>query len=485
MNDQRNKLQEMFKESNRYANFGSILLYLNIKGFRCHNLTIIEIESPITAFCGLNGTGKSTILQLAAAAYKKADGDENRRFYIKDFIISGKLDPTPFTPDSSVEYGYWQENRTLKKVAINRRDPEKRWRYGNQPSRHVFFAGMGLYLPKIEVRDFIIRNASNITITSCNDLPNQSKQWACKILNCNYETMKDIEVKHENQSGFIVTVSRNGNTYSEANMGCGEGRVQYIIRTLETLPDKSLVLLEEPETSLHPSAQHEFGKYLVDVCIRKKHQVLITTHSEFILSALPSLSKIYLDNTPKTGISIIKGISTSQAKSLMTEGHDKALHILVEDDIAEAVLIEILRKADSTFLKTIIIHQIGDVEKIHSIMTALKNTSLPIAAVRDGDKEGNPKENIFKLPGELPPEKELLMNDSVKKYIFHEFNINIEDFLVTVKDIDHHQWFDNLSKLITINKDALVQQTSKIYVTSLQESEIDIIKDLLKAAIAK
>jgi hypothetical protein len=67
----------------------------------------------------------------------------------------------------------------------------------------------------------------------------------------------------------------------------------------------------------------------------------------------------------------------------MTGGHDKALHVLVEDSVASSVLAEIIRRSDAMFLKTIAIHPSGDTKTIHSIMIALKETGLPVAAVRD------------------------------------------------------------------------------------------------------
>jgi predicted ATPase len=482
MTDQRNILQNLFLEENRYTNFGSVLMFFIVMGFRCHTTTIIEIESPITAYCGLNGTGKSTLLQLAAAAYKKPS-EESHRYYIKDFIVSGTLDPTPFLPDASVLYGYWQENRTIKKVIITRSDPEKRWQgYKKQPSRYVYFAGMGLYLPKIEVRDFVVRNASKITVTNTEPLPERSKQCACKILGCSYESMDANTVNHAGRTGKVVTVMRSAKTYSEANMGCGEGRVQHIVRVLETIPEKSLVLLEEPETSLHPSAQHEFGKYLIDVCIKRRHQIFITTHSEYLLTALPSSSRIYVDRTA-SGLRLVKGITTAQAISLMSGGYDKALYILVEDKVADIVLTEILRKSDSTFLKTIKIHQIGDTKTIQSVMKALKETGLPVAAVRDGDKGENPQENMFKLPGNLPPEKELFNCAKVKEFLKSEFNIDVDDFLVSVRDDDHGEWFKRLSERIPIDEVALIQQTAKVYVGTLSENEVDALVKPLKAAI--
>ena len=139
MSDQRNILQNLFREENRYANFGSLLMRIHISGFRCHTSTVIEVESPISAFCGLNGTGNSTVLQLAAVAYKKGQ-HEDIRYYIKDFIIPGILDE-PFAADASVEFGYWQEDRTIKKLSITRSQAEKRWRgYRTLPNRSVYFS---------------------------------------------------------------------------------------------------------------------------------------------------------------------------------------------------------------------------------------------------------------------------------------------------------------------------------------------------------
>ncbi|MGO9022455.1 MAG: ATP-dependent nuclease [Syntrophobacteraceae bacterium] len=482
MSDQRNVLQSLFKAENRFANFGSALIKLVIRGFRCHASTVIDVDSPIIAFCGLNGTGKSTILQLAAAAYR-SNTRGGKRYYIKDFVVAGTLDPSPFSPDASVSYSYWQENRQPKQVIINRSDPEKRWRnYKRQPSREVYFAGMGLYLPRVEVRDFIVRNASKVKVIESTDISQESIQWACQILGCNYQSMNANKVRHAGRTGEVVTVSRAGKNYSEANMGCGEGRIQHIIRVLETLPQKSLILLEEPETSLHPSAQHQFGRYLVNVCISKKHQIFISTHSEYLLTALPSASRIYLDRTTDS-LRTIRGITTAQAISLMTEGHSRALHVLVEDEVAAAVLKEILRHGDSTFLRTIKIHPIGDTRSIQSVMKALVETGLPVAAVRDGDKEGNPRENIFKLPSELPPERELLNTPVVKDFLRSAYGIEVDDFIVLVQGIDHHQWFGLLAEKVSASEPALVQEVARIYIKSLHENEIDKLVNLLKGTI--
>jgi predicted ATPase len=467
----------MFDQGNRYSNFGDVLMRMRVQGFRCHSDTIVEIESPITAFCGLNGTGKSTLLQLAAAAYKSQNP-----YYIKDFMVVGTLDPNPFTDNAAVEYGFWQDDRSLKPLTISRNAMSKRWQgYGRRPQRRVLFAGFGLYLPRIERRDFIVRNARQLIISTSTTVIDFIKDWTCMILGQKYENIFSNTVTYFQYSGEIASINRRGITYSESHMGYGEGRSHYLVKTLETLPVKSLVLIEEPETSLHPSAQYEFGRYLIDVVMRKKHQILVTTHSEFILEALPSDSRIYLNST-NTGINTIPGLTSLQAKSLMSQGHVKALHVLVEDECARVVLAEILRMVDPDFLRSIGIHPAGDSNTIAKTVQTLRATKLPVVAVRDADMGDQPSQNIFRLPGSLPPEKELFGSGSVKKYLEQTYGVNLNDFSATLSNVDHHEWFARLADYVNQNESALIVEVAKIYASSLSESDVSTLTALLKEA---
>ena len=86
MADPRNTLKSKFDITSRFNNYGSVIVRVVIKGFRCHKNTIIDVRSPIVAFCGMNGTGKSTILQVLSTAYH-ATGPNWRTFYMRDFFL--------------------------------------------------------------------------------------------------------------------------------------------------------------------------------------------------------------------------------------------------------------------------------------------------------------------------------------------------------------------------------------------------------------
>lgn len=97
------ELREKYKEANRYANFGPVIRRIRIEGFR--GITGLELmpSYPVLALSGLNGSGKSTVGQLMACAYRAPTTAINyKRYYVKEFFPSSVLDPSPFATNAKV-----------------------------------------------------------------------------------------------------------------------------------------------------------------------------------------------------------------------------------------------------------------------------------------------------------------------------------------------------------------------------------------------
>jgi predicted ATPase len=481
MSDPRNKLKAMFEDTYRYSNFGSVITQVFIKGFRCHRETIVDIGSPITAFCGLNGTGKSTILQLLSVA-RRATNETDKTYYLRDFFRQGGLDPSPFSANASVVFKFWREDRTTQQLTISKSPDGRGWNgYKRRPTGSVFYASVGLYVPKLEQKDIIAKYYEKLVITSSQDIAPIAKDWASKILGQAYSGILNNEVQHGDRGARVLSVKRGDLAYSEMHMGFGEGRSQFLVNALEKMPKKSLVLLEEPETSLHPAAQYEFGKYLIDVAIRKGHQIFLTTHSEALLRSLPAPSRMYLHRI-ESDIRAIVGLSSNQAHSLMMAGNDKSLCVLVEDVVAQAVVREIVRKVDMQYLSCLNIVAGGDEDAIAKTVMSLKNTGLKIVALRDGDMNDSPADNVFKLPGTRPPELEILFSQGVSTYVQSQYGTSVEDFLASHGDMDHHDYFQRLAAICSVDENALVTECAKIYVSGLPETATSNLVKLLKEA---
>jgi hypothetical protein len=224
-------------------------------------------------------------------------------------------------------------------------------------------------------------------------------------------------------------------------MGCGEGRVQSMIHRLEAAPEKSLIVLEEPESALHQSAQFRLGTYLVELAIRKGHQILLTTHSDFILRALPQLSAIFLHKTA-AGPQPIAGIPSMQAISLLTEGHAPALTIVVEDDCTRAVVTELIRRSDVNFLTTV---------------------RVVVAGRRD--------EAGHTVGGGI---------QEIAAYLQATYGINLADWLAGLGNVDHHEYLPKLSIQAKVSVEQLTGELAREYSARVPANERNALVQQLK-----
>jgi predicted ATPase len=463
MRDLRQTIFQKYRPQNRYNNFGACLHSVKINGFRgIHDLEI-NFEYPITAISGINGSGKSTIGQLAICGYKKPVVAQNyKRYYIKDFFPVNVADPTPFGIGSNVVYSYTTNLPRNQELTVTRMQSE--WSgYKRQPERHCFYVGFTLYIPKVERKDLSIYRAQQIELGLRRELSDISKQHVGRILNNHYDDIAFQEITHLNKSGELGLASRNGHVYSENNMGFGEGRLLYMIDMMENTPTQSLFVIEEPETSLHEDAQHHLANYFLDVVNRRHHQIILSTHSNIILETLPPEARKFLIRQGNQ-VRVHDKLSAYRAKSLLSNGHEKALNICVEDDFASHLLAEIIRRLRPEILKVINIQPVGDTDAVRNAVNLLRGFNLRTIGIRDADKGSNPPEKLFSLPGAHPPEVEVYRDNSVIQSLNQEFNFDVEHIFNITAEIDHHEFGEILSRHAVIDQQILDYKAINYYI---------------------
>lgn len=390
------KLQSKYSEKSRYSNFGPCLRKVHIDGFRGVYSADLELDFPITAISGLNGAGKSTIGQLAICAYKKPSTSVGyKRQYIKDFFPISPADPKPISDEAKVIYFYETDDyKKPQEVTVSR--ASSAWSgYKRQPERHCYYVGFTVYIPKVERRDLSVYGGATLQFTEKREIDIEVIRKMARIIGHKYDDVNFQGVSHKGKESEVGIASRLGYSYSENNMGFGEGRVLYTVDKLENSPEQSLFILEEPETSLHESAQYEFAKYLMDVCNRRHHQIILSTHSSVIINALPpEARKLILRD--QTGVEIRNKISSNQIRSILSSGHVRQLDICVEDIFAKILLTEVIRIKKNELLKAISIHDIGDKDSVREAVRVLNKTGKKSIAVRDADVGGRHK--IYYIP---------------------------------------------------------------------------------------
>lgn len=464
-----NKLKNKFTKNNRYANFGAFINAVNIKGFRGVSCGL-QFEFPVTAITGLNGAGKSTVGQLLLCGHKKLSTASFKRWYVKDFFPVSVADPNPFVDDASVEYSYQtttensDQNLTVTRVV-------QEWSgYKRQPEKAAIYIGLAFYLPKVERPDLTIYSAKKIALTSRQEV-DDGAMWASRILGNNYTEVFFQGVASKNRSAELGMANRLGSTYSENNMGFGEGRVIHTIRLLESCPSQSLVVLEEPETSLHEYAQYEFAKYLMDVSFRRGHQIVFSSHSSSMIRALPTTGRKMLSRT-NDGVTVYDRLSSIHMRNALTEGNDGHLIVCVEDEFAQSFLREIVKTTQPDVLKRIKIIPFGDAKAVHNAVKVINESGAKAIGVRDGDQPENITEKLNKLPGEVAPEKLVFMSNAGKNVLKEEYQFDLDQHLSSHPSADHHKFAREAAKITGTSREVVEADCIRRYLATVNGSDI-------------
>jgi predicted ATPase len=473
------KLAGKFKPDNRYPNFGPVVQSLEIEGFRGISKLALVFESPITAFSGMNGTGKSTIAQLIACGYRKAVTAAIPRYYVKDFFPVSAADPEPFTTDAQVVFTYCVEKGAdPQRVTVSRK--VKEWSgYKRQPERSCYYIGFTQFIPKVERRDLSIYGGHSLVLGESRPLSPDAASNVAGILALPYEQLEFTEVTHSSRSAQLAMATRDGKRYSENHMGFGEGRVVYMVEKMESAPAQSLFILEEPETSLHGHAQKRLAQYLVEVSNRRGHQIIITTHSAAMLSEFGRDSVVYLQRQPDGLISAATGLSTYQIDSYLhgDVGKDKAV-ICVEDTFARHLTVEIMRRCDKNLLAGTQVLPVGSVQAIPSAVKLLRDAGLRAVGLSDGDTPLT-GEFLSNLPGDLAPEKAVFGDPAVEAHFGSEpYSVSISGWLTGVPD--HHNYLREISTRLMIDESVVATEACRVYAANCPEPDAAQVGDFLQ-----
>lgn len=226
-------------------------------GLRGIDGLIVPFRYPVTAICGINGVGKSTVLALAALAHhtpqgwfvhwgntgpRRSRGD--RTYYtFSDFFVHGR-DDTPAS-DVSVTWRYYWEGG---EPSLTFTKKGTRWgRYTRRLEREVDFFPIGRILPGYEmrgVRSTFLKPSGRVHSAP---LDEEFRQILSSILVREYSQAEVQESKKYTFQRCHADVP-----YTAFNMGAGEVCMISLLYLLQQIPQGGLLVVEEIEAGLHP-----------------------------------------------------------------------------------------------------------------------------------------------------------------------------------------------------------------------------------------
>lgn len=101
---------------------------------------------------------------------------------------------------------------------------------------------------------------------------------ASEILGTKYVYGKIVRHHFYRNWGYSALVKKGDNSYTESHAGSGEYAIIKLIHTLQKIKEPTLILLDEPETSLYPGAQKRLLQYLLAIVKKTRSQMIISTH---------------------------------------------------------------------------------------------------------------------------------------------------------------------------------------------------------------
>jgi len=414
------------------------LQMVQIDGLRGWSGQAVELNFPVVAVVGENGSGKSTLMKVAACVYDNHEKD--KRFYASAFFVETHWDKIQGVRiDFRVRRGPNVDSFRITK-------PTQRWRVpDNAPKRDVFLLDIARTLPlDASVGYAKIARSAAAEVESA-DIGDQFRERLSHVLGRNYKKARFATSDVDNKRA-VGLLEREWGELSQFHQGAGEDSTLDLFRTLQGVPVNSLLLIDEVEASLHPRAQRRLVRFLLWLARQRRIQVILSTHSPYVLQELPQEARILLLPGPQ-GLSVVYGVSAEFAMSRLDDEVHPEAHVFVEDREAETLLREILASSDetATLLQRIAINPVGPANVVAMLGGLGKAGKLPYKsiAIVDGD---HADDNCLSLPGTIAPELMIYAELQAKGWpnLPQRFGIGAGTLLTALEDAmldpDHHRW---------------------------------------------
>lgn len=420
---------------------------IKLERFRHIENLSVEFKNPVSVISGSNKSGKTTLLLSIACSHYN---------FKRRNVVNGNMERTRwgdiirFTifDRQNQDWTYFVDYREGTKFIQNKRGQRKyltnKWNgvakkesqigttTPNKPNggRSVILIDLERILPSrgLSLTYFNKVKHSNTSSTPFSQIKNDYLSY---ILEQEYVVESILKTADKEFLGY----SSNNYKYSSYNTASGEDVLSRIISDIVDAEDNSLILIEEIEIGLHPKIQRRLINIIYHESKRTKKQFIITTHSQTVLSAVDTVSRIFIENNNNT-VKTIPNISVSAALSKMDSLSYPLINLFIEDNVSLKIVnkaIESIQNENNLIGFKNLVNPIitGAANETYEIFKAHKNTyskkkvDCGYACILDGDKREEKKSNRdLAFPAE-----ELLFfhfsNESPEKFLLREY-LNIK-----------------------------------------------------------
>ncbi|MDO4431464.1 MAG: ATP-binding protein [Lonepinella koalarum] len=411
------------------------LLTLKIKNLKSiENLEIsIPLRKGLFILCGENGLGKSTLFSvLSKLVYKGAFTSYFRNTgntaTCISFEYNGKVDE-------------WIKNPNWRRINNNQDEIflkgfyEGSFIFGNRFSDANKELLKNLYKLERNPQDLV--PASDFVIKNLGVILKNDKEFYTKLKKIKSKNkseiygFKNIPYFWEVDDNLIFQMSMSSGEYLLLNL------LHFIDEKINFLSKNnnnnlSLIILDEIEMALHPSAQKRLTDFLQETSQKYNLCIYCATHSTQMFNKINPHNIFYLEKSFDNSIRIINPCYPAYITRdlYINDGFDYI--ILVEDRLAKLIIERALKRISSNnVFKLIHVIPCGGWEKTLELQddfvkNKMAGQNCQIASILDADIKDNVNNGKWKVLN-----KRFLPIDSIEKYLkkhlIDEFNQNLYD----------------------------------------------------------
>jgi predicted ATPase len=427
--------------------------WLEIKNIRGWEGQRFELRFPIMAVVGENGSGKSTILQAAASLYRSPGAG------LKDQFAADYFPETPWDSVREAEIrAQAKEGDTLRPFAV--RKLTDRWRNNQRLERNVVFLDLSRIQPlSARVGYTKLANPGFKELSADSFDPMRLARYS-QIMGRDYDiarmAMTDADAKRP-----VSVIAQHGKPYSGFHSGAGEITMAELIQA--DLPKYSLVLIDEIESSLHPRVQRRLISDLANKCRELDLQVILTTHSPYVLDELPPDARAQILRTHTGRREIVYGVSPAFAMSKMDDVPQIECDLYVEDPHAETMLTEILAAHSPGLVSRCRTIPFGAASVGRALGEMVAGQKFPDASCVFLDGDQGSAVGCINLPGEDSPERVVFAALAAQnwlelsKRIGRAYPDTVDACARAMTLSDSHDWVRSAATALVVGGDTLWQ----------------------------
>lgn len=447
-------LQNIYKmfNANQFEPHIKFIEFSSFKNF--DEKSRITFNHPITVLVGGNGTNKSSVLKalesccpdkIISNRWFSTDVDAITHDPVPQFWYAHDIRKAGETQEAQVLISkykregnpdYWEKSKPLVGIGMTRipNEPEfkKKWgirtrwpqikkevlyltfretisafdkffyygdafqKFNHISTRKSHIRKYSKYLQKVikqNLQEYSFRNIEKVLANY--EIDSDELKSISKILDVEYSKIQIVEHTFFHCSGITCKITKNKVEYSEAFAGSGEFAVIKIVHEILRAKDKTLILLDEPEVSLHPGAQERFMSFIIEQTKLKKLQFVIATHSPILIKNLPNESIKTLSVNKATNQVKINDLGCSPEEAFFHIGFstDNKIRFIVEDRLAQLMVQHSIQGLDAAqkHLFKIEYYNGGafDILNNFAVVYALENNKK-VYIYLDGDQKGKP-----------------------------------------------------------------------------------------------